>query len=224
MEKVPLSRLFTAAIIILIGIGFLLRNLGVIDGYFLSYAYKLWPIVFIIMGVKSTFDKNFSGALSLFFWGGMFFVGTFLGWETFALLWPLIIIWVGVLIIINRFETSSHSLQKGLLKQDKIARTVFFSGADDRVESENFKGGKIDAVFGGVQLDLRKAKIDPDGAELEVNAIFGGVEIHVSEDQRVEAMGTGILGGWDNNFKSSNTGPVLKLKGSAIFGGVEVKN
>lgn len=224
MENFPVSRLITAFVIILIGLAFLLMNLGIIDGNVWANVYKFWPVVFVVLGIKATFDRNYSGALSLFFWGGMFFVGTFLGWNTFALLWPLIIIWVGVLIIVNRFEATSRNIERGVLRQDHITRSVFFSGADEKVESSNFKGGKVDAVFGGVQLDLREAVIDPNGAELEVNAIFGGVEIYVSESQRIEAMGTGILGGWENRFQSSNTGPVLKLKGTAVFGGVEVKN
>ena len=46
----------------------------------------------------------------------------------------------------------------------------------------------------------------------------------VPKDCKVIANGTGIFGGWDSKIASRDIkSPVLEITGSAIFGGVEVK-
>ena len=42
---------------------------------------------------------------------------------------------------------------------NRLMESVIFSGAQRRVESQNFEGGKVEAVFGGIELDLSGAAI-----------------------------------------------------------------
>ncbi|MCA9381845.1 hypothetical protein KC660_00360 [Candidatus Dojkabacteria bacterium] len=224
MKNFSSARLITATIIILMGLGFLLVNFGVVSNNDWFQIYKLWPLVLIILGVKTLFDRNYGASLSFFFWGAMFLASTFLGWEIWSKIWPLVIVWVGLTILFEKALPQGHSSEATEVMKDRIEQSTLFNGTNIKVKSDSFKGGKVDTVFGGLELDLRDVKVDENGATLEVNAIFGGAEIYVNENQRVQASGTGVFGGWDNHFKTSNEGPVLTIKGSGVFGGVEIRN
>jgi len=90
--------------------------------------------------------------------------------------------------------------------------------------SKNFKGGEVNTVFGGYQLDLRDVKVAKEGAEININCAFGGVEIFVPKDCRVVTNGTGILGGWTPDLKSNEVEtPVLTISGVVAFGAVDIK-
>ncbi len=60
--------------------------------------------------------------------------------------------------------------------------------------------------------------------KLEVDCIFGGVEIIVPSKCKVITNGTGVFGGWSPNISNKEDGPTLTISGSAVFGGVEIKD
>ena len=107
---------------------------------------------------------------------------------------------------------------------DRVSETVVFWGIDKNMDSKAFKGGDITVAFGGAKLDLRDSIIDKGGAKLVLNAAFGGIEVLLPKDCNVVSDGVGILGGWDNKFNQREAkGPKLEITGTAIFGGIEVK-
>jgi predicted membrane protein len=107
---------------------------------------------------------------------------------------------------------------------DRISETVVFWGIDKNMDSKAFKGGDATVVFGGAKLDLRDAQLDKNGAKLVLNTAFGGIEVLLPKDCNVISDGVGILGGWDNKFNQRESkGPKLEITGTAIFGGIEIK-
>jgi predicted membrane protein len=99
------------------------------------------------------------------------------------------------------------------------------------VTTQDFQGGQITAVFGGVEIDLTDANMQADEATLDINAIFGGIEIRLPETWQVAFRGTPIFGGISDKTRiRRSTDPsdprrkVLILSGAVIFGGVEIKN
>jgi predicted membrane protein len=72
---------------------------------------------------------------------------------------------------------------------------AIFGGIERRVTAQDFQGGHINAIFGGVEIDLTDANMQAEEATLEINAIFGGVEIRVPETWQVAFRGTPIFGG-----------------------------
>lgn len=86
---------------------------------------------------------------------------------------------------------------------------------------------KAVAFMGGVSLDLRDARIAPGISEIEVVAVWGGVEIIVPDGVRVEVVGMAVMGGFD--AKSGLTSlddpdaPVLRVSGFVLMGGVDIK-
>jgi hypothetical protein len=112
---------------------------------------------------------------------------------------------------------------------DRVDAWAIFSGVRRRVGSQDFQGGEAFAMFGGIELDLRKAATTRDEIVIEINAIFGGVEVRVPETWNVSVRGAGILGGYedetlDTRVASDGKQPNLVVNGFAIFGGVTIKN
>ena len=87
----------------------------------------------------------------------------------------------------------------------------------------------VEAVFGGVELDLRDAGMKGDEAYVEANAVFGGIEIRVPESWQVIPRGAGVFGGFTDETRAPEanaSAPVKRLivKGAAVFGGVMITN
>lgn len=83
------------------------------------------------------------------------------------------------------------------------------------------------ALMGGVELDFREARLGPGVTEVTAFALMGDVEIIVPPTLHVETHGIGIMGGFDALDRSPTspdpTEPVLRIRGLALMGGVEVK-
>ncbi len=85
---------------------------------------------------------------------------------------------------------------------------------------------KINAVamFGGVTLDLTDALWSTDTLEVNVGALFGGIDIIVPDDVEVRDSAFALFGGVDVASRTPKGRRVLIVKGFAGFGGVSVKN
>jgi hypothetical protein len=86
---------------------------------------------------------------------------------------------------------------------------------------------KVTAFLGGGVLDLREASFGPGVTEMDVSAIMGGVQVFVPPGVRVECSGAAIMGGFgtdtDDPAGAAADGPVLRLSGFALWGGVDVQ-
>lgn len=114
---------------------------------------------------------------------------------------------------------------------NKLRESTVFGSVNRRVQTQQFDGGKVDAVFGSVQLDLTEAAISsPDHtAILELNAVFGGIEIAVPRNWKVVMKTAAVLGGCDDRTIPPRPEPgvetqTLVVTGAAVFGGVEIRN
>jgi predicted membrane protein len=228
------GRLFWGFILILLGVGLLLDQTGYIN--FGDIISLYWPCILILIGIFGLFDRKSSKVWNsvLVIFGVLMQMRRldYIDVDIFRLLFPIILIVVGISIIFNygvkknnNFADSEKRGRSNISMEDTVDLFVIFSAIDTLNQSQTFKGGKISAIFGGIDLDLRKAKLNNNEAFMDVTALFGGVDILVPDDWRVEMMGTPILGGWDNNTKPNldPNAPVLKIRGTPIFGGIEVK-
>jgi hypothetical protein len=116
----------------------------------------------------------------------------------------------------------------GASSSSTLNEWAVFSGVRRKLDTQEFEGGEVTAVFGGAEIDLRGAGMKKDEAIIDVNAVFGGVEIRTPETWEVVMSGTPIFGGYDDETAPAReTGvkrPRLIIAGSAVFGGVSVKN
>ena len=104
-----------------------------------------------------------------------------------------------------------------------------FTGGKRRITTNNFRGGEVVAVFGGVDVDLRGSQLGGDEAVIDITAAFGGCTIRVPMNWYVEMRGVAAFGGYSNKTIAPRLSPGQRLQklivtGSAAFGGVVIEN
>jgi predicted membrane protein len=217
------------ALIVAAGIALLLDHLGFLT---IGSLWRFWPMILIFFGVGHLFTpSNRVWGLILIGVGAIFQLNN-LGFTRIGIgdLWPVAIIAVGLVLMWGALRPPNVS--KGPIDStDMFNAVAIFSGCERRVKSQNFKGGRATSIFGGVELDLRDAKIEGDEATIEVNCIFGGVEIRVPDNWNVHSTSIPVLGGFsDKTHISSAEDPAggkrktLIITGAIVFGGVEIDN
>lgn len=210
------------------GVVWLLHNLGVLR---VRNIFDFWPILPIIWGSqaivrgRSFFSYLFGGlAVGL---GSLKLLDNLdiltIGSKYYA---PLILITLGVAFLARNF-TGEQDAQGDSIVFPRINPVAIFGAVKRRVESQEFEGGEITAVFGGVELDFRRAKMKGDTASVEANAVFGGVHLRLPDNWIVEVQGVALFGGYEDKTIPPREGePVKKLivTGNAVFGGVGFEN
>jgi predicted membrane protein len=220
------GRILLGVALIALGVVFLLDRADVLDAG--ETIGDWWPAAIIAVGAVQLFDRP----RSLLGPGIVIGIGVILLLFTtdvvtgsvFALLWPALLIAVGVGILFRHGRGSAVTTEEGTT-DDVVRATAVFGGHEVASRSTAFKGGSATAVFGGVTIDLRNAQLDPEGARLDVTALLGGVEILVPKGWRVTTSGTPILGGIDNKTAGEAAeGPELRIDALTILGGTDIKH
>jgi predicted membrane protein len=107
---------------------------------------------------------------------------------------------------------------------DEIDLQAVFESVEFHSTAGAFRGGSVTTWFGGANLDLRDATVDPMGARIRVRAIFGGGMILVPEDWQVTVRVVGLGGAGDARPAADRPSgaPSLEIEGVALFGGFGV--
>lgn len=105
-----------------------------------------------------------------------------------------------------------------------IEVSAILGGFVRRVSSQRFRGGDINVIMAGCEIDLRQASIEGE-AVLNVFALCGGITIKVPPDWSVILQGTPILGGFEEKtIVPPHQHKRLYVSGYAIMGGLEIRN
>lgn len=104
---------------------------------------------------------------------------------------------------------------------DEVDLVASFGPLEFHSEAAAFRGGSVTTMFGGGELDLRDATLDPAGATLQIKTLFGGGNLVVPEAWNIETKLSGIGGVGDGRAKveRSPDAPTLRLEGTNWFGG-----
>lgn len=234
------SSIITGIILILIGLGFLMKETMGFDFNF--YLKTYWPSALIILGLAKLFHRKSSkiGGIALILMGGLLQANflNFIDYNIWKLFWPILLILFGISLLIPKKhkdnkevesftydETISRPNHKNISSENLLRETVILSGLSTRNQSTDFKGGTITSILGGIDIDLRGAEIQEEEVVLQVSVLLGEVDILVPPHWRVEIHGTPILGGWNNKtyFNDDLNAPVLKIKAFVALGGLDVK-
>ena len=109
-----------------------------------------------------------------------------------------------------------------------VSGTALFGGFKRRFAGNGFQGGELTAIFGGFELDLRQSQLGSEPRRLDIFALFGGGSIYVPEGWEVSVNVSSIFGGVDQKNLPVPLGtsgaPRLTITGTALFGGVEIRN
>lgn len=111
--------------------------------------------------------------------------------------------------------------------EEVVDVTAILGGIKKNVLSKNFKGGEVISMFGGTELNLSQSDMQQP-AVLEATQVFGGTTLIVPPHWEVKSEIVTILGGMDDKRpmppNGYEPGKLLILKGTSIFGGLNIKS
>ena len=220
MENNTILRIGAGAAFVALGGILLSESFGVQFHYWREFWYGLCALGFIMVGVLTLRNRNW-------LWGALWMViGLTVGVHAFLhinvniwrMLWPLVLITIGLAIIFNLSQRQRGSAKKST--DDNMVAS--FSGNTRKIKGE-FAGNSLSAVFGGVDLDLRQAKIE-DGAVIDIFVLCGGINIIFPDNVIVKTQVTSILGGVDDKTNAAKTAKkTVYIRGDCVLGELEIK-
>lgn len=220
------SKLWLGVVLVAIGSYFLLRNLDLIPS-FLPHWLFTWEMIFVIAGGGMLASGRKEGLVFIAI-GAFFVLPDIMDFPRFRMRdwWPLILIAIGLSIFLRR--RSGYDRPATQMSDEYFEDTSIFGGSEKAITSQNLKGGKINAVFGGSELNMRDVKLGQKAVTIDYLCIFGGNEIIVPNDWTIVNETFVIFGGFsDNRAKISGVSPdpekIVKLKGVILFGGTELR-
>lgn len=238
------GQVWTGIFIVLIGIAALLRA-SIPD--FPEWIFT-WKMLLIALGLFLGFRHGFRGAawFILIMVGGAFLLrDIFPDLAIRRFIWPVVLIGIGMLIILRprrkmwqqcgpKMPSGNNSASDTYInpeetwsKDDFVDSTSIFGGDKKRILSKDFKGGDIVNIFGGTELNLTQADIQGK-VTIEITTIFGGTKLIVPSNWEVKSEAVTVFGGLEDKRSLgtivTDSNKVLVLKGTVIFGGIEIKN
>ncbi len=240
------SHLWTGLFILIIGVAALLK----VSNTDLPAWLFSWQMFLIGLGFFSGIKHSFRGGA----WLILITIGAVFLWPEFnpdieikKYIWPAAIIGIGLMLMLKprrRFKSEIIGAERkndGPLvtdkativtesfdtKEDYVDSTSIFGGAKKNIISKNFKGGDLVNIFGGTELDLTRADFTGT-AVVELTTIFGGTKFIVPSNWTVKSEAVTIFGGMEDKRNTQaltdNPDKVLLLRGTVIFGGIEIKS
>jgi predicted membrane protein len=239
--------------LLVIGVGILWLCL---NGGMLPYVWKSffisWPMLLFVIGSIELCKIHYIPGIILISLGTFFLFprisdilpGVLFNGPFFSVYWPVFIIIGGLLIFFSILlkpqqflRIHHHRHQKGCWddnhsttqeenRDGKINYKCVFSGTEQVILDPVFKGGYIETVFGGIELDLRRTSLPEGETFLHVNAAFGGVDIQAPEEWHIETRSESVFGGVsDDRIKVREIDYTKKLiiVANAVFGGVTIR-
>lgn len=209
--------------IIVLGIMLLLNNC---DIHIFDWSFSvMWPIFIFILGIGEAIDNRKLNITSiiLIVIGLYFFLYNLdiIQISFWSIIMPILLIIIGISLIFPKKKPDFV-----VSKKSDIDVCAIFSGIDNVCESDNFQSANVTAIFGGAELDLRKAKVKDDKCSCNSTVAFGGVDIKIPDDWQVNTDGvTCIFGGVSDSRKirAEKCKNTLYLTGTVVFGGIDIK-
>jgi predicted membrane protein len=239
------GRVWTGVFILLIGIAALLKAASVPLPY---WAFS-WHMILIALGIFIGIRHGFRGIswLILMLIGGAFLADRmYPDMEMRRYTWPVMLIVLGLFFIFRprrrwhwesgeKKTTADSGMPHDPIlnpdatdsQEDYVNTTSVFGGAKKNILSKNFKGGEIVNIFGGTELNLSQADITGE-AVIEMTTIFGGTKLIIPSNWTVKSDAAVIFGGIEDKrtipAMNEGAGKTLILKGTVIFGGIDIKS
>lgn len=225
-------------------VGFLIITAGVILlmdslGYDLNInVWDFWPLILIAIGLKKILAHN---GRKQYILGGFFILfgiifqlrNLDIMYFTIRDIWPFFLIFIGIEIIRNGVfpgsrHNHSHSPRRKneeTISGDSINISAILGGGEYKYSSKKLNGGKISAIMGGCEIDLRNSDFEGKELQIEVFSLMGGIEIWIPQQWEVIVEVNPILGAIDNKTSTLNGSKnKVIIIGTVIMGGVDIKN
>lgn len=226
----------SGVIAIIIGGLFLLDHAGYVH---IGSIWRFWPLILVFLGLRgliwpeSGCRYGVQGATArgvtigsgiTFIWG-VILLGASFGYIAWTSMWAWFLICLGLLLVWESYRPRPEPLPvtTGVLRPESV-----FSSIQKTITDQNFTSGQASAIFGSVELDFLQATMAGDSAVIELNAVFGSIEVRVPMNWVVAIEAGAVFGACENHTRGPipNAGPVktLIVRGGAVFGSIEIKN
>ncbi len=206
------------------GILMALENLDIVDaGQVLRY----WPVLLIVIGVMKFRDAGSRGLAVLSMAAGALLLAHNAHWLrfSFAGLWPVVLIGVGVVIVLRAF---------GVVIPTAFVATAMGPAGDTSWAVVNTRklarpanelaGKRLVAFMGGHQIEVIEPATYDGPIVIEAMAMWGGIEIRVPHGWEVIADVVPVMGGIEVKTSAARGGRQLIVRGLMFMAGMEVKN
>ena len=233
------GRLIGGLIVLALGVFLLLDALDVLE-FDVVWEVVSWiaSIGMIVFGLGMLIAQRFQRAflpIALILGGGFILLGN-LGYDA-TRYWPviLIIVGVGLLLGLRRRQRASDSGKSPQGSGDvTVTRTTIgddvdisctLGEANERVDSQDFRGGAVNVTMGNVGLDLRDAVVVDRPATLNVNITMGGLVVRVPKEWGVSVDNVVTMGEAEDKRTSgaSDPGePQLVVAGKVTMGSLTI--
>lgn len=235
--------IITGIILILLGVLLISINIGLMPTG-LNKVIISWQMIFVVIGLVQLFKARFfAGSVFLLF--GTFFIIPRLAKvfpETFSavpinfisLYWPVLLVVLGIVLILywifkpkKTYSSFHHRNHRKYRVTSGFSKNSVFGDGEHIFLDEVFKGGEVNAVFGGATLDLRKTTLPEGETILEVNAVFGGVTVLIPTNWYVEINADSVFGGFRDLrtiMEPVDKSRKLIIEGGCVFGSGEIRN
>lgn len=247
------GRILSGLILIAIGVIFFAKQLGVLFPDWL-FTWPVFLIALgLYIGAKHMF-RNPGWLILVFIGSVFLVEHAFPEYKFHDFIWPMVFIIVGLFVVFkpyknrfhhrcyNRFHKNQqlnkdsnpgayagpYSEYVSESSEDVINSVTIFGGVKKNIYSKNFKGGEVVCIMGGAEIDLSQADIEGT-IVLEMIQIFGGAKLIIPSNWEIRSEAVVILGGIEDKRKqvtdkTDTNNKVLLLRGTCIFGGIDIKN
>jgi predicted membrane protein len=209
-----------------------------------------WPMILIVIGSYLGVRHGFRGPawIILILIGSIFLlrhVDSDLDFRNYTL--PLIVIAIGLVMVFRPQKKNREKWRKSMqdrradissattssdvraTSDDFLDTLTVFGGVKKNIITKTFQGGEITTFFGGTELNLTQADINGRVA-IEITQMFGGTKLIVPPNWRIKSDDlVCIFGGLDDKRPIQNemvfdNEKVLVLRGTCMFGGIEIRS
>ena len=206
------KNIFWGLLLIIVGVLFLGRNMEWWD--FSLFFRGWWTLFLIIPSLIGLIKRESIGCSFLVLILGILMLLASQDIIEWSIIWkifvPLIIIVVGLSIIFGNKRVRS-------VRANAKEYVAVFSGIDEIIK-EIKSDFKVTSVFGGVELDLRDVDLKND-LVIDCFCLFGGIDIRLPKDVKLEISGFPVFGGVENKYHSNKDSKVtVYVNQMTIFG------
>lgn len=226
------------------GLFFIIVGLGVAGNVLHLWDFNLffegwWTFLIIIPCFISMVQNGFGlGSTFGFIIGVLWFMSYQVDFHfnIWNLIVPAILVFIGLRIMFQgAFRKRTKFFEQNINVNGTTEHTYSSSGAakteysavfsSNRIHvTDVFTGTNLNAIFGGLVLDLRDAKISND-VEVNASAVFGGIDIYIPRGVNIKTNNVPIFGGISNktNQFAEPGAPTIYLNATCMFGGIDIK-
>jgi len=221
------KRAFLGVMLVLVGIVVIVANLNLFP-FGLKPILFSWPTILILVGLFFLLSREAKATgWILILVGGIFMIPRMwhdIPWGGPELFWPVLLIGLGAILIVRGVSKRREGVDEG---PDYIDDMSIFGGGDRVISSQEFKGGRVTAIFGGSKYNLKNAELAKGRNVLDIFTVFGGCKLIVPQEWEVKIEVSAIFGGFSDKRHIRTDIPrdpskELIIKGVAIFGGGDI--